>query len=250
MIGSFTTFEDIMRDIELRLLSDALMLPGVSILSARYSTTTDADGNLILEVADIETRIFNALAGIQPRDGKSGAAITITYPTTDEANSNAPTLDCMMLITLEVRVNPLFNNGADGTRKSEGQLAAYLTQLLPGAYGGTGAMLLLAKQPITPAQNLPEGINGFDVHLRMRTGIPYDAGDKLAMPAISHAAGMATITGDGTLYYTLDGTSPCSANPDVLTYSAPFAVAPGDRIRAAAEAAGKIASSITFTLIP
>jgi hypothetical protein len=92
---------------------------------------------------------------------------------------------------------------------------------------------------------LMEGLCRFDAFVlaQKADGIYVYSTTGAAAPEIAISGGKATITGEGTIYYTIDGSNPkSSANRQV--YSAAVTVPAGAKVRAYAEVSGKLHSAI------
>jgi hypothetical protein len=98
------------------------------------------------------------------------------------------------------------------------------------------------------AGTLMEGLVRYDsfVMAHKADGIfVYGTADKVAAaPEISVDGGQATITGNGTIYYTTDGSNPKTNTEGRKVYSTAFAAPAGTKIHAYAEADGKLHSAI------
>jgi hypothetical protein len=88
------------------------------------------------------------------------------------------------------------------------------------------------------------GAIGYDHTVLWKSGVPNIAWSPT--PVITYAGGNITLTGpDGaSVYYTTDDSFPISSNPAATLYAAPFALAPGNAVCAAAYSAGLLGSSI------
>ena len=246
------TLEDLQDAAFARIQGDQF-LGEIPVLKESFSTTIDADGNVIAEVDDIEIKVLRALGTLNEKDGKSGAVTVVMMPTVENANANTPGLSAELVLRVRFIVNPLFNNDAvSGFRKSEGQLAlrgAILFQFWSFMNGVNP--LTYSKNPIDPLNgDIPPGHNGYEIELRIRWGV--DSGAKVSRPVIVVATGLATITcstAGATIRYTLDGTPPSAGNATALVYSEPFAVEAGDVIRTAASKADFFESDTTHITV-
>lgn len=101
----------------------------------------------------------------------------------------------------------------------------------------------------------PPGLSGDLLEFRMRhdafvigtcadgVAVACLPGKVTAVPTIEVAGGSATITGDGTVYYTTDGSDP-RYSEEAKLYSGPVAVTAGAEIRAYAHEEGKFWSDV------
>lgn len=95
------------------------------------------------------------------------------------------------------------------------------------------------------AGTLMEGLCRYDAFVlaQKADGIFVYSTTGTAAPTISVSDGSATITGNGTVYYTTDGSNPKSSESRAV-YGGPVSVTAGMKIRAYAEEVGKIHSAI------
>ena len=92
---------------------------------------------------------------------------------------------------------------------------------------------------------LMEGLCRYDAFVlaQKADGIFVYSTDGAAAPQISVSGGKATITGTGTVYYTLDGSNP-KVSETRKVYSAAVEAPAGTKVRAYAEVTGKVHSAI------
>jgi hypothetical protein len=241
-----TLLEDLQNAAAARILGDQF-LGEIVVLKEQYSSTTDAAGG-VTEVEDIEVKILNALGTLNEKNNKLGAVAVVMMPAVENANANLTGLSAELVLRVRYIVNPLFNNGEHGYKKSEGQLALRGGALFQGWSPLDGLNpFSYARNPIESINNdLPPGNNGYEVEHRMRWGV--SSGEKVARPTVNVAAGEATITcatAGAAIRYTLDGSAPSAGNAAALVYADPFAVEVGNVIRTAASKADFFESDTT-----
>lgn len=197
--------------------------------------------------ATIQTRIDQALAGVRKKANKAGASVFVAMATADATDSNAPGPRLDFEIMVRVEEVPTINMGPSGTRKSCEEIALRVAQLGHLFNPGRGNVLYCAPQALTPQDN-DAGKVIIDVTFRQKCGV--EGLGKVSTPSFAPFGGaalqevaMVCATDGATIYYTTNGTLPCSANPDAQTYTAPF-IAEAGVLRAAAEKSGYAASDV------
>ena len=229
--------EDLQDGAAARILGDEF-LGGLVVIKEQYSSTVAEDGvTLVSEADDIETKVLQAIGTLNEKSGKIGAVALVMMPSVEKANPNVGGLSAELVLKVRYVVAPLFNNGDTGHHKSEGQLAtrgAILFQFWSPFPGGNP--FVMDANPLDPINNeLLPGNNGYEVTHRAKWSV--GSGAKVMRPLITIATGEATLTcstAGAEVRYTLDGTAPSKGNAAALVYDAPFAVVPGDVVRAAA----------------
>lgn len=196
-----------------------------------------ADVPVLLELKGVTDNDINqALSTLNDKGGKSGVLAVVLMPSLAPDQSEAPGPRYIPRITVQVIDQPLFNLSASGIGKSASQVAERVRMIIHRFRNGTGATFAFAGQEPVPVD---DGKNSYAVAFTRLAGDNPPA--KVAMPTIS-AAGtvapqtvtLACATGGAAIRYTLDGSSPVSANPSALVYSAPFNVSAAGKLRVAA----------------
>lgn len=232
--------EQLQQDIESLLLSIAL-IDAVAIMAVRPRTAGAA--------AQIQTKINNTTAGLTVRNGKRGTAIIVGMPLLLNVSPALYGVKGDLVIELSIIENILVNEGADGTGFTAESLAYQLAQMIPQMNLAPFGQIIADKQLITPR---PEAVMEKRIEYRVRLSVlshsrPFD---KCTPPQIALAAGDATLTGSGDIWYTTDGSFPGSGNAAALLYVAPFALASGLTCRAAVHAADKMSSDVAALKAP
>ncbi len=186
----------------------------------------------------IQTDIEQALAGLRPRDGLSGAAAIILMPEgqVPEPDTPGPRLD--LVATIRVAENPLVNMGAAGTGLSAEDIALEILSALHHWSTGTGGVLYADREALRPDDAAAE--NGqvvYEVRLRMPLGLSRRA--SVATPKITTSGSLPSVqvtltcaTSGAALYYSTDGSHPAPSADGSTLYTVPFTVAAAATVRA------------------
>lgn len=212
-----TTLERQLLDIAARLVADPFFVDiPVHVLRPRAEQSA----------AQIQTRIDQALAGLEKKAGKGGAAVTVLMPVGDTTSPNVP--GPQLRFTYVVRVQEIIavNMGPGGTGKSAEEIAIVVLQLLHQVMLNGGNCLYAHADTLTPSLDADPKLT-YDVRFSCQGGLPKPA--KVALPIISVAAGTATITcatAGAAIYTTTDGSYPSPLNPAASLYVAPLVPGP------------------------
>lgn len=192
------------------------------------------------EAVQIQTDIDAALAGLETKATKSGAAVIVQMPNANVPLPNVPGPRFDLIYTIRVLENPLINMGATGTSKSAEEIALSILNLCHHFTLQDFGMALVASGEALKALGIDEsGRIGYDCLLTMPMGLAKSI--KVIAPSITGTAASVTITtatSGATILYTIDGSYPWAGNATALTYSAPFAVTSGVKVRSVATKAG------------
>lgn len=198
----------------------------------------------------IQTEIDSALAGIESKAGKLGAAILVPMPDADvpEPEIPGPRLDMVPIVrVLEI---PAINMSSAGTGKSAEDLALKILNLIHHTFFQDLGTTVIADANALEALAEDHGRIGYDVQFRCPIGLSRPT--KCAIPQITGTAAAVTITSataSASIYYTTDGTYPWSGNDTAHLYSAPFAVTSGQTVRAVATKTNYTASDLASATI-
>lgn len=217
----------------------------VPVVAHRPLSTTDAIGSAsTANTAEVQQEEFWRVK----KDGtKSGLGVLVAVPELRVPYPNLPGPQYEARIRVRVAEQPLVSEAADGLNpagagKSAGlaasKVAAALHQWAPNGWMQTH----LREQAIVPvAEN--KVVRIYDVWLW--TTLPQAQESRTVRPTITVAGGNASIAcaEAADIYYTVDGGFP-SQQAGATLYAAPFAVAAGTTIRAAAYASGKEGSDV------
>jgi len=200
----------------------------------------------------LDTEVSQALRGLKPRNGKSGATIEVLMPSLRVDRPNAPGPEAILEMRILTREQPAINLGANGTGLTSETLAVAIIQTLhQDADAGDGVSWYPDSRPYEPLPLEPD--KPFISHqVKMLTTFPLNALPKMPTPSISDDGnGNVTITDSSGLldsngnpaaiYYTTDGSFPgpgalasAGFGGTAVLYDGPFQVASGTQIRWAA----------------
>lgn len=181
---------------------------------------------------DLESRVRTKIGTANPKSGKAGLVLLCLFPEIAEPEPNLP--GPMVAVRLEIQTieHVITNRGASGTglRSSEAALAAlkFLHQYHLG-----DAIIVARQNPVRAIADVADGFVSHAVTLFCKYQLNPESKVAEVEATIDGASDLTltTSTSGAIIYYTTDGTYPdTSANQ----YSAPFAVTPGQVIRAAA----------------
>ena len=194
---------------------------------------------------EIQTRVDQVIGCERKKNGKGGAAVQILMPLADGRDPDAPGPRLDFSIVARVQEHPILNMGPTGTKYSCEEIALRALQLLHHFNPGFGAILVAAKDALTPSDRFPGKIT-IDVRVTQQTGI--GGVPKATRPVIT-AAGLSftlsSLTVDAALYYTTDGSYPGAGNAAAMLYSGPVTLAAAATVRASAQADGLLPSDIS-----
>lgn len=197
------------------------------------------------EAVMIQDDLQKALACLELTNGKGGIAVVVMMTEAEAPENDSPGPQLEAVLTIRVLENPMFNEGVTGTHISGEACALNILSALHYFNNGNAAVLA-DRRPIRFI-DLEEAPVAYDVILRQRLAMPRQL--RAAPPSISVADGMATLASEtpgAEVWYTLDGSTPSASNTEAaFIYSEPFAVDPGQTIRARAVYSGLLGSFIS-----
>lgn len=207
--------------------------------------TVIADVKVLLQRKGVvESDIEIALGTLNEKSGKLGAVCVVLMPALVPSEPDAPGPEYFVEIAVQVIGQALFNEGDLGTQRPPEELATRIRQLLHRFNGGLGTWSFARMDPLPVAQGqVSYGV--FFRRLARDEELP-----KAPLPLILPEGGVApaevTIeAGDaGSIWYTLDGSYPSSANPNATLYTAPFEIAETADLRAVSYRTGAIPSDV------
>lgn len=211
-----------------------------------------ADVALLLEEKGVtEADIAQALAGLNPSfSGKIGACVVVLMPELEPETPNLPGPCYDIALTVQVIEQPLVNRGAGGSGLTASQLALRVRQLFHHFFTGDGSVYNFTRQAPLPAD---PGNTSLGVRFGRSSGDPQ--APEVSSPAIATSGEgpveitLTTPTAGAAIYYTLDGSYPGSANTAAILYAAPVTVTTACTLRASAELAGLLPSSLSVAEI-
>jgi len=194
---------------------------------------------------DIESEIDKGLGTLNTKAGKMGAYALVLEPEETPTNPDTPSPELRIQFGVQVFETQLFNNGADGTGKSVFQLTRRIRQLLHRRSLGRGVLVWKSTSPAPqsdPSRRSRvvtfERLDQEDADVRVGTPL-IDPDEGAAGASIT----LTCATSGAAIYYTTDGSYPCSTNAEATLYAAPFAAVAGT-LKAAAEKSGLQPSSV------
>lgn len=205
------------------------------------------DGNRINpeSIEDIEVRCQNALAGLNPKNGKAGAIVRVPLPALVGRNPDVPGPRCDLRLGVEIAVNPLVNFAANGTGKHLSAIALEVLQAghqyqLPGV-----ASLTADSNAFESGVDAENGLLIAVVTFKSQLNLDPPASVLQPTCTVGATVALACATAGATIYYTTDGSLPWSGNATATQYTAPFAVpSAGTDLRAAAYKSGLSGSNV------
>lgn len=170
-----------------------------------------------------------------PTNAKVGIGILVEMPSYKMSNNlSGPGPQTELLVSLlVVECPPINQNSLSGTGTDAESVADLLLTFLHQWLNEEQGELYPQDSPIAPASDLPPGTLGYRVSMKMQHS-PQSL-TRVTQPSIAiDGSFVVTLTGTnpGTqIYYTLDGTTPASANPSAMKYSDPFQTEVGQTVR-------------------
>jgi hypothetical protein len=193
--------------------------------------------------SDVET----ALAGLQPRyeGARAGVAIIVLMPSLTPETPDVPGPMYQVQLTAQVLELPLVAQGDGGIGLTAEAIAQVVRRSGHQWANGEGGLYVFDGMEPIPV----DGKISYGVRFTRQAGDAVPA--RVSQPSIHGVGGspgeyeLTCITPGAEIYYTTDGSYPASSNGAATLYTAPFAIADGTTVRAAAEAAGLIPSDVT-----
>lgn len=197
-----------------------------------------------------EAEIQKKLQTVAGRSGKVGVCILVQRPiAVPESDNTAGRSQIIQAFT--VIEHPTINASSQGTGKRAEEVAAEVYDLFQNAASSIPGQVWsgYAGGAIVPDEGF-QGLNAWEVRMQMFAGLRRveRAGTPLIDPDEGAAPQLVTITGataGASIYYTLDGSYPSSANAAATLYAGPINVAAAATLRASAEAAGYQQSNVS-----
>lgn len=197
----------------------------------------------------IQTRIDQQLAGLIPKNGKSGLACLVLTPELAARDVNLPGPQMEADVIVRVIENPLVNRGEGGTRVTPEEQALTALGLLHHWSPLTGHTLYAAEREALRAVEIKDKI-AWDAKLRMPLAMHPIPRVPTPVITVDDETHVMTLTGAAAaLYYTLNGSLPTAATGTL--YTEPVALeGPGViRIRAVGVSSGMSDSNVKETLV-
>lgn len=205
-----------------------------------FSDITVLEQNKGATESDIEV----ALSTMTEKASKIGACAIVLMPELIPSNPDAPGPIYRVRGTVQVIVQPIFNDGESGTGKTAEAIARRVRQLLHFYDGGWGTWSFAGMEPLPVADGqVSYGVaftrEGKDDKFT-KVGTPMFDPDAGALPVA------VTITGhpDADIYYTTDGSYPHPDNAEATLYAGPVAIAAAAVLRAVAYVEGLQPSNV------
>lgn len=184
------------------------------------------------------------------RGGKVGLCILVQRPILIP-NAEDPSLRGQLVQAFTVMEHPTLNAGDLGTGLSSEEVALELLQLFQDTPVGANSKQAWSAYPggaVVPDDSF-DGLNAWETRVQSFLGVARDARCGLVLIDPDDGSGtqlvtLSTATAGAAIYYTLDGSYPCSANPTAVAYTVPFAPGAGKTLRAAAQKSGLQQSGI------
>lgn len=200
------------------------------------------------EAAGIQTKLQQALSGLQGRNGRKGISIIVGMPEVAEVNSSNRALSGSLSLVIEVHENILVNGGTDGCwpHGAESFALAVAELLSHQVFASFTPLRLKSILPVPEAVVTQKAVYNVTLIADLRRPLKPQVG----APTISQAEdGLVTITcptAGAVIRWTLDGTYPGRANEAARIYEpSGFRLPPGTHtLRAAASKPGHVGSLV------
>ena len=211
-----------------------------------------ADVAILLEEKGVtEADIAQALAGLNSSSsGKIGACVIVLAPELSAETPNLPGPCYDIAMTVQVIEQPLVNRAEGGSGITAAQLAERVRQLFHHFFTGDGSVYNFTKM-----QPLPQAAGQVSYGVRFERGSGDARVDEVVRPEIVTTGDgpvIATITcatPGAAIYYTLDGSYPRAGSEHATLYAGPVSIEEACTLRAAAELAGLLPSSLAIAEI-
>lgn len=190
----------------------------------------------------IGSQLKKSLAGLQPKGGKTGAAVSILTPLLEEPNANLPGINTDLAVIVRCQENPLINEGDNGTGKSAEAIAVQALLALDQFNANEEVGILKPRGGANPNPTANTAMVTYDVECSCKLEVKPLA--RVATPTaalIGSSVTLTTATEDAAIYYRIDGLYP---TPAATLYDSPIALPEGETtLRFAAYLAGSLPSN-------
>jgi hypothetical protein len=208
-----------------------------------------ADIALVPFVADTtEDELAKRLGVLKGKSGKVGACILAMLPEVDVETPNVPGPQLVVKQSFLVLVHPELNAGSIGTQKPAGAIAREVVRLFHHAKTAHLVQTWNARAGAIVPNTEYRKFSAYTVAVSAEWA--QDVPPRCATPSGTLTPTdpailtLACATSGATLWYTLDGSYPSSANPAATLYAGPFEVAAACILSVAAEKSGLQQSSL------
>lgn len=211
-----------------------------------------ADVAIVAEEEGVPENILEIGRGAMAQRGttKIGAAIVLQAPYEVPQNPDLPGAASLLLVAARVMERPLYNRNPDiGTLLTWSRIGRRVKQLLHKFSPHPDLRFVFHSMQPVVEQLEAEGEVQKNYVFAALTAVPEIL--RPARPTIAVAGStvtLACISPAAAVWFTVDGSWPFPANPSATLYIAPFPVAAGTVLRAAAFQAGEQASDAATAL--
>jgi hypothetical protein len=239
--------EQLQTDIETYLMSCEADLTNADETPIQFAMIARVRPRSAEEAAGIQTKLQQALSGLQGRNGKKGISIIVGMTEISKMETNIRALTGTVTINLEVTENIMVNMGAGGCGphgcESFAQAAAELLSHQP--FNRWSPMRVVSVLPSPEAVLSQKVVYNVTLQTDLKRALKPKVG---AVTIATPENGFVTITcptEDAVIYYTLDGSYPGSGSESAIVYDTtaglnlPVGV---HRVRAAAWLVGQVGS--------
>lgn len=238
--------EALQTDIETYLLSCEADLTDADETPIQYAMIARVRPRTAQEAAGIQTKLQQALSGLQGRNGKKGISIIIGMPELSKVEPNIRALTGTVTINLEVTENIIVNMGADGCgphgAESFAIAAAELLNHQP--FTNWSPLRVVSSLPVPEAVLGQKAVYNVTLTTDLRRSLKPKVGAvKITVPENGYVV-ITCPTQDAVIYYTLDGSYPGSGSESAIVYDTAGLNLPVGvhRVRAAAWLVGQVGS--------
>lgn len=197
-------------------------------------------------VKALRDSLNRAIGGIRKTHGKSGLAVLVMLPVMKLRADNQSVPGPQMTLTLPIQIleNSTINRGDKGTGISSEELAFTILGLGHLWQPDQATLFFAEETPMEPLETDEEMAADLAYQVNLAAPMGVEPLEKNQTPRLILHEGHCTLIGmpGQTLFYTLDGSLPWEGNKCAKPYDAPFAVTPGQRIRAAAYSENAVGS--------
>jgi hypothetical protein len=195
----------------------------IPVYRSRTPLEKDENGEPIVgQTLMIEESIEEALAGMQPKDGKAGIVAIVMMPDARPVSAESPGPSLELTLIIRFIENRLVNEGELGTGIAASRLGLHTMQVLQRRALRGSYAIRPAERNVLEEISLPDDRKAHELRMTITRGlVPLS---KVARPAVSIDTGVMTVTcatANALIYWSADSSWPGPLNPKSWLYTLP-----------------------------
>jgi hypothetical protein len=195
----------------------------IPVYRSRTPLEKDENGDPIVgQTLMIEESIEEALAGMQPKDGKAGIVAIVMMPDARPVSPESPGPSLELTLIIRFIENRLVNEGELGTGIAASRLGLHTMQVLQRRALRGSYAIRPAERNVLEEISLPDDRKAHELRMTITRGlVPLS---KVARPAVTIDTGVMTVTSataNALIYWSADSSWPGPLNPKSWLYTLP-----------------------------